>query len=232
MQTTTPGRKVFVSYKYKDWNVQPLAGYTPGLDTAFRHTPRHYVDKIIDTIGADHIYKGEMSGEDASHLTDDTIDSKLKEKIFDSSVTVVLISPNMKNLFEAEKDQWIPNEIAYSLRNKTRGGRTSTTNGIVVVALPDANGSYDHAVVHQACGVRSWQTGSFFKIIGDNMFNRNSKNHAYCNSCYGYHHNGNDHSYFHPVKWVDFIADPNVYIEHAVTLRDRQNEFNITKTHK
>lgn len=226
-------RKVFVSYKYKDWNVQSLGGYTPTADTGFLYTPRHYVDNIIDVIGADHIYKGELSGEDASHLTDDTIDSKLKEKIFDSSITVVLISPNMWNRAELESEQWIPNEIAYSLRDhKRRGDRTSRTNGILAVALPDINGSYDHAVVHQNCGVRSWQTDSFFRLLKENMFNRFDKNHTLCNSCWGYHHHGWDHSYVHPVKWAEFIADPNSYIERVATLRDRLDEFDLTKTHE
>ena len=140
-------RKIFVSYKYKDWNVQPLVGCTPTADTDYLCTPRHYVDRIIALIGADHIYKGEPSGEDASHLTDDTIDSRLKEKIFDSSVTVVLISPNMWNKAEIESEQWIPNEISYSLRDKRRGDRTSVANGMLAVALPDMNGSYEYAVI-------------------------------------------------------------------------------------
>jgi hypothetical protein len=48
-------RKVFVSYKYKDWNVQVLDGYEPTDDTDYLYTPRHYVNKIIDVIGEDHI---------------------------------------------------------------------------------------------------------------------------------------------------------------------------------
>lgn len=225
-------RKIFVSYKYKDWNVQSLDGYTPAADTGFLFTPRHYVDKIIDVIGADHIYKGEVSGDDASHLTDDTIDSRLKEKIFDSSVTIVLVSPNMWDKSTLESDQWIPNEIIYSLRNKTRGDRTSGTNGMLAVVLPDINGSYDYAVVHKDCGVRSWQTDSFFRIIRENMFNRFEKNHALCNSCFGYHHHGSDHSYIHPVKWEEFLINPNYFIEHAISLRDKLDEFDITKVHE
>lgn len=224
-------RKIFVSYKYKDWNVQSLSGYTPTADTDFLFTPRHYVDKIIDTIGANHIYKGELGDEDLSHLTDDTIDSKLKEKIFDSSVTIVLISPNMFDRSKLESDQWIPNEIIYSLRNKTRGGRTSGTNGMLAIALPDVNGSYDYAVVHKDCGVRSWQTLSYFKILRENMFNRFDKNHSLCNSCFDYHHQGVDHSYIHPVKWEEFLINPNYYIDHAISLRDRLDEFDLTKTH-
>lgn len=230
MADTSSSRKVFVSYKYKDSDVLALDEYTPTDDTDYLYTPRHYVDKIIETIGEDHIYKGEVSGDDASHLTDDTIDTRLKGKIFDSSVTIVLISPNMKDAWEPENEQWIPNEIAYSLRNKTRNGKTSSTNGMLAVALPDMNGSYDYAVVKKDCGVRTWQTNTFFKILADNMFNRYDKNRKSCDACGGYHHHGTDHSYIHPIKWENFITDPNTYIDRAAELRDQLDEFDLTKT--
>lgn len=223
--------KIFVSYKYKDPDVLPLSEYVPGEDTNYTHTPRHYVDKIIEVIGPDFIYKGEKSGEDASHLSDTTIHSKLKDKLFDSSMTIVLLSPNMIDLHEPEDEQWIPNEISYSLRVQKRGERKSGTNGLLLVALPDNNGSYDYAVLHARCGVRSWQTASFFSIIKKNMFNRLDKNQTLCRSCLNYHHHGWDHSYAHPVKWEDFIVDHNLYIDRAVALKDAKHEFNIAKTH-
>lgn len=232
MSEVNVSRKIFVSYKYKDSNVLPLPEYSPGEDTGYVYTPRHYVDKIIDTIGADHIYKGELGDEDMGHLSDDTIDSKLKEKIFDSSVTIVLISPHMKDVFLPEKEQWIPNEVIYSLRDKKRGDRTSKTNGMLAVVLPDRNGSYEYAVVHKECGVRSWQTNTFFNILAANMFNRKNKNQTFCSSCFGYHHSGGDHSYIHPVKWHDFINDHNAYIERAVALREALNDFELTKIHE
>ena len=223
-------RKIFVSYKYKDWNVQPLVGYFPNKDTNYLYTPRHYVDKIIDTIGIDHIYKGEMGDEDMGHLADDTIDSKLKEKIFDSSVTIVLISPNMRDITKPEKEQWIPNEISYSLRDKKRGDKTSKTNAMLAVVLPDANGSYDYAVIHGNC-VTTWQTYNFFNILNRNMFNKKNKNQQICNQCGYYHHFGSDHSYIHQVKWLDFISNYNLYIDHTLNLRENLDHFEITKTH-
>jgi hypothetical protein len=225
-------RKIFVSYKYKDPDVYPLSEYVPGADTNFLHTPRHYVDKIIEKIGVDHIYKGELGDEGMDDFSDDTIDSVLKKKIFDSSITIVLISPNMRDKARLEKDQWIAKEIAYSLRNKTRGEKTSKTNGMLMVALPDLNGNYDHAVIDQSCGVRSWQSNSFFRIIRKNMFNRLDKNHTFCNVCLGYHHYSDDHSYIHPVIWKDFIIEHNAYIDHAIALRDRLDEFDLTIKHE
>lgn len=227
-------RKFFVSYKYKDPDVYNkfVSKYKPGEDTDYLYTPKHYVDRIIDIIGEEHVYKGEKGDESMAHLADDTIDSKLKEKIFDSSVTVVLISPNMWDKTKHENEQWIPNEIMYSLRDgKKRGDRVSNANGILAVALPDSRGSYDYAVAHRDCGVRSWQTHSFFYLIRENMFNRNKPNHLFCKHCLGHHHFGDDHSYAHPVKWEDFIKNYNDYLEHAIKLRDSIHEFKVVKTH-
>jgi hypothetical protein len=222
----TQSRKIFVSYKYLDTDVQELAGAIKEMDTNFHITPRHYVDHIIKTVGQEHVYKGEKSNEDISHLSDDTIDSKLKGKIFDSSVTIVLISPNMIDHFTNEEDQWIPNEISYSLRNKTREGRTSGANGLLAVILPDRNGNYTHAVYKSNCAT-IWNTGSFFKIIGDNMFNADPKTGFTCNQCSGVHFTHQKHSYIHPVLWDVFINNYNHYIDHAISLRDEIDSFNV-----
>lgn len=222
-------RKIFVSYKYKDSNVQQLAGISPGEDTDYMITPRHYVDTVIEMIGEDHVYKGEKSDEDASHLADLTIQSKLRDKLFDSSITLVLLSPNMWDRALPQKEQWIPNEIYYSLLNKSRGERKSKTNAVLLVALPDISGSYEHAVVHGNCGVRSWQTHNFFHVIRENMFNLKLPNTNSCDTCFNSHHTGGDHSYAHPVKWEDFISDHNSYIDHCLALRDRRDDFKIVK---
>ena len=64
------GRKIFVSYKYSDSQVQDLDIYelVDLYGTKFRHkittTARHYVDKLAERLESDdHIYKGEDDGE-------------------------------------------------------------------------------------------------------------------------------------------------------------------------
>lgn len=218
-------RKIFISYKYGDSSVQHIPRYGE-YDTT---TARHYVDVLqarLDT--ADHINKGEDDGEDMSGFKDETIESNLRDKIFDSSITIVLISKDMKDHYLAEEDQWIPWEIAYSMKEMTRNGRTSGTNAMLAVVLPDENGSYSYIVNHYSC-VTSWNTETLFKILSNNMFNRNQKNLIRCSSCNGIHHTGQDHSYIHPVKWSDFIANINGHLDHVVEHQNNLDHFDIVK---
>ena len=50
----------------------------------------------------DHIYKGEDNNESLANFKNDAIRSKLSDKIYDSSITLVLISPNMKENYKLE----------------------------------------------------------------------------------------------------------------------------------
>lgn len=217
-------KKIFVSYKHSDTGVQKLNPLSLGQATA-----RDYVDYLEQLFSGDHIYKGERDDDDLSHFKDETIESHLRDKIFDSSITIVLISKNMRESWNSEDEQWIPWEISYSLREKTREDRTSSSNAMLAVVLPDETGSYSYVVNHYPCVTR-WSTDNMFKILGENMFNRNQKNLIRCSSCNGTHHTGQDHSYIHPVKWVDFVSDINTYIDHAVAINGNIDHYDLTKT--
>ena len=90
------GRKIFISYKYKDTDVRQKL-----LINLYQHRQtrvRDYVDELqvlLEKVGQN-INKGEKDGEDMSVLEDSTIQSVLGDKIYDSSITLVMISPNMK----------------------------------------------------------------------------------------------------------------------------------------
>lgn len=227
------GRKVFVSYKYGDTQVQDLNVYEEnwlGQNIKVQTKARHYVNELSEILdNEDHIFKGEDDGQSLADFSDEYIASALRDKIYDSSITIVLISKGMKT-YEAEKDQWIPWEISYSLKEYTRGGRTSLSNGIIAVVLPDQWGSYEYYITRDSeCDCRTLNTPTLFQILKDNMFNIKEPNRRLCNGSYVY---TGDSSYIQSVKWEDFKSIPNYYLNKAIELRDNKDDYNITKTVK
>lgn len=219
------GRKIFISYKYADRNVYPFVNLE-------KTTVRSYVDKLEDYFEkTDDIYKGESDGEDLSKLTDDQIWEKLKDRIFDSSITIVMISPNMVEKGKTDKSQWIPWEISFSIKETTRNDRTSHSNAILAIALPDTNKSYDYIVESNTCSQchcktihRDW----LFGVLKNNMFNIKNPTLSNCTN----HPQGNpvylgEPSYIKIVTWEYFIANAKSSIESAIAIKDRIQDYVI-----
>jgi len=194
------GHKIFISYKYWDSNVYPL-GWAP------KYIVRDYVSKLEKYFGlTEDVYKGEHDDEDLSDLDDETIWSKLKDRIFDSTVTIIMISPGMRDFTKRDKSQWIPWEISYSLKEMERNDRTCWDVG-----------SY-----------RYLKTNELFEILRDNMFNHKNPTCRYFSSIDSNLYYG-EASYIVSVKWKDFCDNPQSYIERAVSIKDNIDNYNITK---
>lgn len=204
------GKKIFVSYKYADNNVRPITSKFSRSDTV-----RNYVDKLENIIGKNDIYKGESDDNDLSQLTDESIWNQLKQKIFDSSITIVLISPNMKNLYRYERDQWIPQEISYSLKEITHNGyKKSKSNALIYVVLPDRNNSYNYFVGKTYFNYETYDYSRIFSIMKNNL-----NNFKYDKTV----------SYAVIVKWDTFISNYSYYINMAIKKQDNIVYYNISK---
>ncbi|MBL1434088.1 TIR domain-containing protein [Candidatus Wolfebacteria bacterium] len=217
-------RKIFVSYKHEDTNVRPMPNGING-------TARDYVDVLEDIFEGEEIYKGERADEDLSEFTESTIRSQLRDQIFDSTVTVVLVSREMVNQAVPERDQFIPWEIVYSLQRRSRGDRISDTNAVLVVVLPSSNGLYRYFIQEQTCNGCSTimlMTDNTFKVISDNMFNSVEETESSCQHCGIVSHYG-DHSYISYVKWDDFIENPDLFITEAQRRKDNLSKFKLKK---
>lgn len=216
------GRNVFVSYKYADESVQPL-GFSSSSSV------RDYVNQLEVILAENgHAYYGEHEDEDLSQWTDDQIYERLKNKIFPTSCTIVLISPNMRESGRKDRSQWIPWEIYYSLRETTRSDYTSRRNGILAVVLPDRNGSYGYAIQTGTCcstPCTKLMIGNFFNILKYNMFNRKSGCDRICISSAQVW--TGESSYIPMVKWSDFVSDVNSQIERVKKIRDKADEYNL-----
>ena len=222
------GNKIFISYKYKDTDVYPLKKVFE--ETLESTKVRDYVDVLQRKLEKEnHINKGEKDGEDLSDFKDETIASHLRDKIYDSSVTVVMISPNMREAGN-EDDQWIPWEISYSLKEINRNDRRKTPNALIAIVLPDKRGSYDYYIKENACysncSCRTLYTERLFTIMGKNMFNILEPEYKKCPKKLVF---VGDESYIQSVKWTDFMRDPNYYIEKSLKIRNNWDKYEIVK---
>lgn len=199
-------RKTFISYKYNE--------------------ARDVRDRIIKALGDDATYyKGETS--DSPDMTDhatETIKSKLKDMLFDTTVTIVVISPNMK------KSEWIDWEIEYSLREYERSGRKSHTNGVVGVIM-EVEGEYSwikKRVKNPDGHVTTYYDSSYlYGIIEKNRLNQDPKEYV-CERCRSV--DGLDGGYIALVTEGEFIANPDKYIENAYEKSQRLRNYDLCKT--
>jgi len=217
------GRSIFISYKYDDEDVY-------GGEQNSR-TYATVLQKQLKREG--HVNKSEPDGLDLSELDEDTIRKILADRMFYTSVTIVLISPNMKEN-RPEREQWIPWEVSYSLRTENREAGKSYPNAMIAVVLPDANNSYKYYLeenICSSCNARRLKTGTLFPILRDNMFNPHDPEYSDCICDQpGARIYTGESCYIHSVKWCDFMDDSQNHIERALERQRNRDDYELHKT--
>lgn len=229
--------KIFVSYKYWDTSVyqdstldriaNPNASL---LCLSEKVTPRSYLNELSNILSDYAIEKWEQENEDLSNFKEETIESKLRDKIYDSTITIVLISPCMRSTGVSQHDQWIPWEVAYSLKLSTRNDRTSQRNALLAVVLPDEYNKYDYCISYDSvCDINilKFSQPFCFEIIGENFFNKKDANSYTCSQCGNIHYRGLDSHYFSYATWKQFKNNPEDYIKEAIDHQGNIDDYKI-----
>lgn len=142
--------KTFISYKYDE--------------------SQEYRDAVIEAMGDDATYyKGETSDSpNLDNCATETIKKNLSDMIFGTSVTMIILSPNMCS------SEWMEWELRYSLRRTRRSGWSSGINGLLGI-VPPICGSYDwfRSVCRQQDGdmTVSYKESLAFPLMQENRFN-------------------------------------------------------------
>jgi len=205
MEESPVAHKTFVSYKYSE--------------------AQQSRDDILEALGSDATYyQGETA--DSPDLTDEattTIKRKLTDMMYGTSVTIVVLSPNMT------RSKWIDWEIEYCLKEITRSGRTSKTNGLVGV-VQKVDGAYEWLATTRSnddgCRVRTFATNRLYPIINQNRFNLRRRSYS-CPQCKTY--DPLAASYMSIVYEGDFLKTPQKYIDNAFEKAENWQDFELTK---
>lgn len=197
--------KTFISYKYSE--SQDLR------------------DKIIKKLGTDAtFYKGETSkSPNLTDYTTNTIRKNLADMIYDTTVMIVIISPNMK------QSEWMEWEIKYALREQTRNGRTSHADGVVCVV--QKNELYKQLGLNPYSWAKSyggdWDSSKLFNIINQN---RNNKKSWYASELTNItEYNNLSKHYVDIVTEEEFLTYPNYYLNAAFEKSQNLGSYDLAK---
>lgn len=198
--------KTFISYKYSE-----------AVDLR---------NRIISALGVDaQYYKGENThSQDLSSYKAESIKDALRNMIWDTSVTIVIASPNM------QQSKWMEWEISYSLKQIARNQITSKTNGLVIVAKKDAYCGYswlfNERQMNDGTTYRTFNNSKLFDILCRNRFNKKSP--VFVNQALNIV-NEFESSYASIVTEDVFLSSPAKYIENAYNKSRNLSDFNIVR---
>lgn len=201
--------KVFVSFRFND-----------GLDY------KKELEEIFDS-STEIINRSEDT--DRSDMSEETIRDYLYDKLKNTSVTILILTPEAvnykKNIF-GDYDDWLYDELRYSLEDRTK----NRTNGVIALYTDDSEALLFNKSTH-TCPIcnetKSCRSlSSFDNLARKNMLN--VKKEYKKNSCEGLYDDETD-SYISLVPFEDFKVNYEEYINNAKEKRDRKDEFELIK---
>lgn len=211
-------RNVFISFRYSD-----------GID--YKEELTGLFDEDEDTVDF-------SEDEDRSQMSDETIRDFLYKKLRRSSVTIVLLTPKAieynKGLrinqttsgFETYYDDWIYDEVRYSLEDR----ENNSTNGLVAVYVPEAEDMLFTRATH-ICSVCKEESevlsiNNFNNLVRKNMMN--VKTEYKKRKCSGIYDTNYD-SYCSLISYEEFKKDFYHYIDLAAQKRKELYKYDICK---
>jgi len=200
--------KTFISYKYSE-------------STGLRN-------RIIAKLGNDATYYMGEDGysDDLSSYKAETIKRRLSDMIYDTTVMVVIISPNMK------QSEWMEWEIKYALRDQSRNGRTSHPDGVVCIIQKQLTQNFTNSnpyVWAETNDGKHWSSSKFFQFLLDNMGNKKSWTESPIISSNKALYDRLSSDYIDIVTEDDFLRNPIAYIDLTFEKSENTGTYNIVK---
>ena len=211
-------KNVFISFRYDDGHE-----YKDELASLF--------DDSNDTVDF-------SEDEDRSQMNEDSIKQFLYKKLKRSSVTIVLLTPAAINYkkkvkynpnllkFEAYYDDWIYDEVRYSLENR----EGNATNGLVAVYVPEVESQLFQKRIHK-CSVCNRESEVLCVMDFDNLVRKNVMNikaDYKRNQCPGIYDLEHD-SYCSLISYNDFKRNFGDYIDMAYKKRSELYKYDLCK---
>lgn len=193
-------KNVFISFRFSDGHK-----YKDDLSARF--------DQNQDTVDY-------SEDKDRSDMSEETIRKYLYKKLKRSSITIVLLTPqavsHKKNFF-GKYDDWMYDEIRYSLENR----EYNRPNGLIAVYTPEAADMLVQAQTNGVIGINNVE----------NLFRKNMMN---IKAIYKKHSkagifDADYDSYCSLVSYESFIKDIGKYIDIASQKRDKIGNYDIVK---
>ena len=199
--------KVFISFRFSDG--------------------KEIKDELVDLFDESTEVINRSEDVDRSQMSENIIQEYLYEKLKDTSVTIVLLTPeavSYRKNWIGNYDDWLYDELRYSLEDR----KNNRTNGVVAVYTDDAKDMILESSSHYCSHcqeTKSCRTLKFFdNLARKNMLNiKQSYKKNLCNDLYDDSHD----SYISLVSLEEFKQDHTKYIDNAKDKRDRLHEFNI-----